>query len=60
MKEQNNDLLFMLKGICKSGKQLWDLKPRPSGPEPKSGALDHSAKLSPYENFENLCNSKLK
>ena len=50
----------MLKGICKSGKQLWDLKPRPSGPEPKSGALDHSAKLSPYENFENLCNSKLK
>ena len=26
--------------------QLWDLNPRPFGPEPKSGALDHSAKLS--------------
>ncbi|OMO64888.1 Glycogen synthase [Corchorus olitorius] len=25
---------------------LWDLNPRPFGPEPKSGALDHSAKLS--------------
>ena len=35
-------------------------EPRPFGPEPKSGALDHSAKLSPYENFGNLCNSKLK
>ncbi|KAL7213464.1 hypothetical protein ACSBR2_016067 [Camellia fascicularis] len=29
-----------------NSQNLWDLNPRPFGPEPKSGALDHSAKLS--------------
>lgn len=29
--------------------QEWDLNPRPFGPEPKSGALDHSAKLSRHQ-----------
>ena len=38
--------------------QLWDLNPRPFGPEPKSGALDHSAKLSCFHRLtiNKFCN----
>ena len=41
----HTDIITFLYAKHEAGWQLWDLNPRPGGPAPEAGALDHSAKL---------------